>query len=59
MTMSLFRDAGDLGEYLFAILDDGGASGDRLTVAFSDGDYLALSRDPSHRSQNLVFYDVT
>lgn len=48
MTTKLFRDAGDLGEYLFAILDDGGASADRLTVVFSDGDYLALSSQPSH-----------
>lgn len=35
-------------EYLFRIQDNGGDSADRYTVAFSDGDYLAMSGSPSH-----------
>lgn len=42
----LFQTPADLDGYLFRILDNGGASADRYTVMFSDGDYLALSADP-------------
>jgi len=34
--------------YVFRILDNGGATADRYTVIFSDGDYLAMSGSPSH-----------
>jgi hypothetical protein len=44
----LFQSADDLGEYLFRIIDNGGASADRYTVATSDGDGFALSGAPSH-----------
>lgn len=44
---NLFERPEDLGEYLFRITDNGGASADRYTVVFSDGDYLALSSYPS------------
>lgn len=44
----VFEKPTDLGEYLFAIQDNGGESGDRYTVVFSDGDYLAMSGSPSH-----------
>ncbi|WP_315922924.1 hypothetical protein [Mesorhizobium sp. SP-1A] len=43
----LFEKPEDLGEYLFRITDNGGASADRYTVVFSDGDYFALSSYPS------------
>lgn len=33
--------------YLFRIQDNGGASGDRYTVAFCDGHYLAMSGNPT------------
>lgn len=44
----LFETPSDLSEYLFRIVDNGGASADRYTVVFSDGSYLALSGNPSH-----------
>lgn len=34
--------------YIFRIQDNGGATVDRYTVAFCDGDYLSLSACPSH-----------
>lgn len=43
----LFEKPEDLGEYLFRVTDNGGASADRYTVVFSDGDYFALSSYPS------------
>lgn len=43
----LFLTQSEIGEYLFRIVDNGGATADRYTVAFSDGDYLALSENPS------------
>lgn len=42
----LIRDAAELGGYLFRITDNGGATADRYTVIFSDGDYLSLSAYP-------------
>jgi hypothetical protein len=44
----LFETPSDLGEYLFRIVDNGGASADRYTVAFSDGSYLMMSGHPTH-----------
>ncbi len=44
----LFESASDLGEYVFRIVDNGGATADRYTVLFSDGDALGLSSYPSH-----------
>ncbi len=44
----LFLSTADLGGYLFRITDNGGATADRYTVIFSDGDYLGLSGSPSH-----------
>lgn len=46
--MPLFENPSDLSDYLFRIVDNGGSSADRYTVAFSDGSYLALSGSPSH-----------
>lgn len=46
--MNLFNNAADLSGYLFRITDNGGATADRYTVAFSDGDCLCLSGSPSH-----------
>lgn len=34
--------------YVFRIVDNGGATADRYTVAFCDGSYLALSGAPTH-----------
>jgi len=45
---TLFTSSADLGEYLFRITDNGGATADRYTVAFSDGECLCLSSYPSH-----------
>ncbi len=47
MTERLFESAADLGGYLFRITDNGGATADRYTVVFSDGNYLTLSAGPS------------
>lgn len=44
----LFLTADDLGEYVFRIVDNGGATADRYTILFSDGDALYLSGCPSH-----------
>jgi len=44
----VFESPSDLSEYLFRIVDNGGSSADRYTVAFSDGSYLALSGSPTH-----------
>lgn len=44
----LFQSDSDIGEYLFRITDNGGATADRYMVLFSDGDALALSGGPSH-----------
>ena len=44
----VFETASDLSDYLFRIVDNGGASADRYTVVFSDGSHLGLSRSPSH-----------
>ncbi len=44
----LFHSEGEMGEYVFGILDNGGATADRLTVIFSDGSYLGLSHNPEH-----------
>lgn len=44
----VIEDASDLKGYLFRILDNGGETVDRYTVAFSDGSYLGLSDNPSH-----------
>lgn len=46
----LFRTPAELARsgFIFRIQDNGGATVDRYTVAFSDGDFLALSSDPSH-----------
>ena len=43
--MNLFDNFKELAEsgYIFRILDNGGATFDRLTVIFSDGDYLGMS----------------
>lgn len=48
--MKLFESMSDLARsgYVFRIQDNGGSSADRYTVAFCDGDHLALSRNPSH-----------
>jgi hypothetical protein len=43
----LFEKPEDLGEYLFRITDNGGATIDRYTIVFSDGDYYGLSGNPS------------
>ncbi len=43
-----FETGADLGGYLFRITDNGGATADRYTVVFSDGDYLSMSAYPSH-----------
>lgn len=43
----VFEKPEDLGEYLFRITDNGGASVDRYTVVFSDGSYLGLSGNPT------------
>lgn len=43
-----FQTGADLGGYLFRITDNGGATADRYTVVFSDGDYLSMSAYPSH-----------
>lgn len=45
---NLFQRPEDLAGYLFRIMDNGGASADRFTVLFSDGDALCLSGAPSH-----------
>lgn len=47
--MNLFATPAELGNtsYLFRILDNGGATADRYTVAFCDGDFLTLSAHPS------------
>jgi hypothetical protein len=44
--MELFRTEKQLAKsgYLFRIVDNGGATFDRITVIFSDGDYLGLSQ---------------
>lgn len=47
-TLKLFEKPGDLEHYLFRITDNGGATADRYTVAFTDGSCLVLSRFPSH-----------
>jgi hypothetical protein len=44
----VFEKPEDMSEYLFRIVDNGGSSADRYTVAFSDGSYLSLSASPSH-----------
>jgi hypothetical protein len=44
----VFGSHADLKDYLFRIIDNGGETVDRYTVAFSDGTYLALSSYPSH-----------
>lgn len=44
----LFPNAASLAGHLFRIMDNGGASADRYTVLFSDGDALCLSGSPSH-----------
>lgn len=44
----VFEKPSDLSEYLFRIVDNGGSSADRYTVAFSDGSYLAMSGAPTH-----------
>lgn len=48
--LELFPTVADLAKsgYVFRITDNGGASADRYTVIFSDGDYLAMSGAPSH-----------
>lgn len=54
----LFPTVADLAEsgYVFRIQDNGGASADRYTVVFSDGDYLALSAYPSHPSHGVSLW---
>lgn len=47
VSIRLFNQPSDLGSYLFRITDNGGATADRYTVAFSDGSYLSLSSNPS------------
>jgi hypothetical protein len=46
----LFETLADLAAsgYVFRIVDNGGSSADRYTAIFSDGDYLAMSTNPSH-----------
>lgn len=48
--MNLFDDVEALAAsgYLFRITDNGGATADRYTVVFCDGDYLGMSGDPSN-----------
>lgn len=46
--LKTFKTGADLGGYLFRITDNGGATADRYTVVFSDGDYLSMSAYPSH-----------
>lgn len=43
----VFEKPSDLSGYLFRIVDNGGASADRYTVAFSDGSYLGMSHYPA------------
>lgn len=42
----VFEKPEDLSDYLFRIVDNGGASADRYTVVFSDGSFLSMSADP-------------
>lgn len=44
----VFEKPKDLVEYLFRIVDNGGSSADRYTVAFCDGSYLGMSAAPTH-----------
>jgi hypothetical protein len=49
MQMSkVFENPEDLSEYLFRIVDNGGATADRYTVVFSDGSFLDMSGSPTH-----------
>jgi len=44
----VFETPSDMSDYLFRILDNGGASADRYTVIFSDGSHLSMSSSPTH-----------
>jgi hypothetical protein len=44
--IKLFETAADLSGYLFRITDNGGATADRFTIMFSDGDYYGASANP-------------
>lgn len=44
----VFKSAEDLSDYIFRIVDNGGATADRYTVAFCDGSYLGMSGSPTH-----------
>jgi hypothetical protein len=44
----LFRNLADLQPFIFRILDNGGATADRFTIIYCDGDYFAASCNPSH-----------
>ena len=48
--MNLFEGVADLASsgYLFRIQDNGGATADRYTAVFCDGDYLGMSSSPTH-----------
>lgn len=55
----LFQSLADLSGYIFRIQDNGGESADRYTVAFSDGDCLALSGAPSHPQGVSMWGELT
>lgn len=44
----VFESPSDLSDYLFRIVDNGGATADRYTVVFSDGSCLMMSANPTH-----------
>jgi hypothetical protein len=44
----LFRNLADLQPFIFRILDNGGATADRFTIIYCDGDYFGASCNPSH-----------
>jgi hypothetical protein len=48
--MNLFASVAELAasDYVFRIQDNGGATADRYTVVFCDGDYLGMSSYPTH-----------
>lgn len=44
----LFQTPADLARYVYLITDDGGRSGTRYTMIFTDGTYLEMSGSPDH-----------
>ncbi len=44
--MPLFETLDDMKPFVFCITDNGGATADRFTIVFSDGDYFNASMDP-------------